>query len=386
MCWSMKNLMPSRLGVTGSLSDFSYIGTSALKLESVPEFAPFTGVMLLYDEENAYFSGDKSGRVLETSCPWATQEMADNMLASIKGYAYQPYEAVGAVLDPAAELGDAVRVGGVTGLLASAYTTFDALCASDISAPSDEEVVTEYGPFDSPIARELKRKVTLGRDYFGAKISKGKGIEITKTSTDGTQKSRAIFNSDVFAMYNDDGAEALYFDSNEGKFKFRGDVDITGGTMNINNNFIVDAKGNVTLSGNINLSAGEITWGENDPSPDVRDILDRRYGITYTTIGKVEIESPLIRGEEMQVSGSFQCLDEETGEITGHMGAAHGLDASGHTTSGVALARTYSSVNGLGSNYVIVTDGGVRMQCGSNSLTVTDTGAYFNGKYIATVE
>ena len=366
------------------MSDFSYIGTSALKLESVPEFAPFTGVMLLYDEENAYFSGDKSGRVLETFCPWATQEMADNMLASVAGFQYRPYEAARAILDPAAELGDAVRVGGVTGLLASAYTTFDAFCAADIAAPADEEVDHEY-PYESPATREMRRKVTLGRDYFGTRISKGKGLEIVRTAADGTKKSRAIFNSDVFAMYNDDGVEALYFDSNEGKFKFRGDVDITGGTMNINDNFIVDAKGNLTLNGNINLSGGSITWGDNDPSPDVKDILDRRYGITYTTIGKAVIESPLIRGEKMQVSGSFQCLDEDE-EITGYMGAAIGLDAGGNTTSGVALARDYTSAGGLGSNYVIVTDGGVRMQCGSNSLTVTDTGAYFNGKYIATVE
>lgn len=359
------------------MSDFINIGNNAFTLDTAPQFEPFTGVLLFYDEENAYFSGDESGRILEAYCPWATQEMANNMLASVQGYAYQPYESAGALLDPAAELGDSALVGGITGTLASVKTTFDALCSSDISAPADEEVDHEY-PYESPNTREMKRKVTLGRDYFGAKITKSKGLEITKTDKDGKTKSRAIFNSDVFAMYNDDGGEALYFDSNVGKFKFTG-------ILNVADNFIVDADGNVEVNGNINLSNRNIIWGDNDPATDVSGILDRRYGISYTKIGKAEIESPLIKGEDMQVSGSFRCLDEED-EITGYMGAAYGLDASGNSTSGVALARTYSSASGLGSNYVIVTDGGVRMQCGGNNITVTNTGAYFNGKYIATVD
>ena len=362
------------------MSDFINIGNNAFTLDTAPMFAPFTGVLLFYDEENAYFSGDESGRVLEAHCPWATQDMANNMLDSVKGYAYQPYEATSAILDPAAELGDSVFVGNVTGPLANVKTTFDGLAYADIAAPEDEEVDHEY-PYESPNSREMKRKVTLGRDYFGAKITKAKGLEITKTDKDGKKKSRAIFNSDVFAMYNDDGGEALYFDSNAGKFKFTG-------ILNVADNFIVDAEGNVEVNGNINLSNGNIIWGDNDPSPDVSGILDRRYGISYTNIGKAEIESPLIKGEEMQVHGSFQCLDEVDGEevVTGYMGAAHGEDSDGNPTFGVALARNYSSASGLGTNYVIVTDGGVRMQCGSNNITVTNTGAYFNGKYIATVD
>lgn len=262
------------------MSDFINIGNNAFTLDTAPQFEPFTGVLLFYDEENAYFSGDESGRVLEAYCPWATQEMANNMLASVQGYAYQPYESAGALLDPAAELGDSALVGGITGTLASVKTTFDALCSSDISAPADEEVDHEY-PYESPNTREMKRKVTLGRDYFGAKITKSKGLEITKTDKDGKTKSRAIFNSDVFAMYNDDGGEALYFDSNAGKFKFTG-------ILNVADNFIVDADGNVEVNGNINLSNGNIIWGDNDPSPDVSGILDRRYGISYTKIGKAE--------------------------------------------------------------------------------------------------
>lgn len=339
------------------------VGNAAISLETSPPFEPFSGVTVWYDDELAYRSGDDSGRQLELDCPWATQEMADTILEAVKGYVYQPYTASGALLDPAAELGDGVVVGDVYSVIASVNTEFDALCAADISAPSDEEVDHEY-PYETKTNREMKRKVTLGADYFGAKITKANGLEIVKTGADGKRGSRAVLNSDKLAFYTDNGLEALRFDPNTGRYKFTGDV-------------VVD--------GNINMSEGTITWGDNDPSPDVGGILDRIYGITYTKIGKAEIESPMIRGEEIQVSGSFQCLDDD-GSTKGYMGTAYGQSSTGEKTYGVALARTYSSASGLGSNYVIVTDEGVRMQCGINNITVTSTGAYFNGKYIATVD
>lgn len=270
-----------------------WVGNAAMSLETAPAFTPFTGVTVWYDDELAYQSGDDTGRRLELDCPWATQEMADNILASITGYAYQPYTATGALLDPAAELGDGVTVGGLYSVIASIDTVFDAMMSADISAPADEEVDHEY-PYESRTNREMKRKVTLGKDYFGAKISKANGLEITQQDTEGNQKSRMILNSDLMAFYNDDGSEALYFDVEAGKFKFAGDVAITGGTMNINDNFIVDEEGNVTLNGNIILSGGAITWGKNNP----------KTTISYLYSAKEDGSDP---HEEMRDTDYYRC-------------------------------------------------------------------------------
>lgn len=128
----------------------------AVSLDFSPAFAPFTGVRLWYDDEQYFFAGDETGRVLEADNPWATQAMAESVLASISGYSYQPFEAGSAILDPAAELGDGVNVGGVYGPLASITTRFDAMCAADIAAPADEEIDHEY-PYLSPAEREYKR-------------------------------------------------------------------------------------------------------------------------------------------------------------------------------------------------------------------------------------
>lgn len=128
----------------------------AVSLDTAPKFEAYTGVRLWYDDEQFFFAGDETGRVLEADNPWATQAMAESVLASVSGYSYQPFEAGSAILDPAAELGDGVNVGGVYGPLASITTRFDAMCAADIAAPADEEIDHEY-PYLSPAEREYKR-------------------------------------------------------------------------------------------------------------------------------------------------------------------------------------------------------------------------------------
>ena len=138
------------------MADYINVLNRAVSLDTAPAFQPFTGVRLWYDDEHFYFAGDETGRVLEQDQPWATQAMADSILASIRGFAYQPFEAGAAQLDMEAELGDGVNVGGVYSLLAEVNTTFGAMCASDLSAPSEEEVNHEY-PYKPKQQRQMER-------------------------------------------------------------------------------------------------------------------------------------------------------------------------------------------------------------------------------------
>lgn len=117
--------------------------------------------------------------------------------------------------------------------------------------------------------------------------------------------------------------------------------------------------------------------------------------IQETYIDSVRIKSPTIEGNEMIVYGSFQTkgYTDQGVVTTGYMGAAMGKDADGNSTYGVALGTDLSYGNLLTSNYVIVTNGGVRLETGWNSVTVTPNGihltctsgkAYYNGAEIAT--
>lgn len=113
-----------------------------------------------------------------------------------------------------------------------------------------------------------------------------------------------------------------------------------------------------------------------------------------TYISQTEIQSPTIKGNNIQVYGTFQTVghDGASEVTTGYMGAAKGkalINGEEVDSYGVALARTWNSSSYAVSNsYVIVTEYGVRLQFGTNSLTVSTDGiwltpkngkAYYNG-------
>lgn len=201
--------------------------------------------------ENAYTAGTEDGRVLEADCPWATQAMCNAILTKIEGYCYQGAVVDYAEITPAAELGDTVVCDGVAFNLAQASVTFDGAYAPTISAPADEEVDYEYR-YESETQRQLNRKATLGENYYGFRVTRENGIEVVNI-VDGVETTRMILNSSTQAFYNSNGDVALYFDAEAGQYKFVGDVTVLSGSLNINNNFIVDTDGNVTCNGSVIL-------------------------------------------------------------------------------------------------------------------------------------
>lgn len=140
------------------MSDHVFVGTRVASIESSPALEPISKIILLVDEENYYEAGDDTGRELEITCPFGTQEMANNLLAELGGYSYQPMTATDALMDPAAELGDAITVDGLYTVLATADYTFDSLLSSDISAPGEAEIESEY-PYISKQATDTNRKL-----------------------------------------------------------------------------------------------------------------------------------------------------------------------------------------------------------------------------------
>lgn len=245
------------------MSDRLFLGRQVVDFSAPPSFSPYSRVTIWYDDEHAYTAGDDTGRTLEVDCPWATQAMADNLLAKLSGYQYQPFSASGAILDPAAELGDAVTVGGIYTVLASIDLSADALGSADIGAPGEEEVDHEY-PYLSPQERAMQRKVTLGSLYYGTKITRQKGLEIVKTDGE-TEQAKAVLNADELSFYA--GSDrVLYFDPTTQTYKF-------AGVININDNFVVDRYGNLTLGGNV-VFTGESSFTQVQYSTDKETWVD----------------------------------------------------------------------------------------------------------------
>lgn len=155
--------------------------TNLYDMESSPAFDAFSGVQFYHDGVDLFAAGDETGRLLEIDCPWATQDMADNCYLAIMGYAYQPYDATDAEIDPAAEIGDAVSILGLESIIAEQTVTLGAADVSDISAPGDEEIDHEY-PYENPTQKATKR--ALAKAESAIKVSL-KGIESRVESAEG---------------------------------------------------------------------------------------------------------------------------------------------------------------------------------------------------------
>lgn len=161
----------------------------------------------------------RSGRAFEVDCPLVKpsqrQEVADALLAKVYGFSYQPYEADGALLNPAAELGDAITAFGVYGGLYKQNLTFGRLMVSGIGAPAEEEIDSEF-QFKPAQERRYARKFAdiaaefkIQADEISAKVS--------KVGSNSAQSFSWQLQEDHFSVFSGSN-EMLRIDSTGSKF------------------------------------------------------------------------------------------------------------------------------------------------------------------------
>ena len=108
------------------------------------QFDGFSKVVIIVSDEIEYSAGTDTGRTLTLNCPWGTQEIANNILQSIKGFQYRPMTAENALVDPSVEIGDGIRANGVYSGVYSLETKFTSNLPTTVSAPADEELYEEH--------------------------------------------------------------------------------------------------------------------------------------------------------------------------------------------------------------------------------------------------
>ena len=257
-------------------------------LESVP-----------VEVEQSVMAGDDTGRVLEADCPWATQAMVDNILPKIVGYCYQAATVQKALVSPALELGDTCICNGITFPVCQIVEDYADQYAPTISSPEDEQIDYEYR-YTNTMERQLKRKLTLNQNYYGFKVTREHGIEVTNI-VDGVETTRMVLNSSTQAFYNSNGDVALYFDAEAGQYKFVGDVTVLSGSLNINDNFIVDTDGNVTCNGSVILQGS-------DTKIKAPLIMSDSFAVFPEDATDVEIEA-------LTIPAGFNLYGRESGDL-----------------------------------------------------------------------
>ena len=259
--------------------DKTYLGRSIEDFAPGIESKPITKVELL--DENGDIvgvAGTDSGKTLTAKNPDGTNEMAQAILAKVSGYTHIGYEGQNAMIDPAAEIGDAVTVSSHYVPIVSTDSIFDSLLAVNISAPDADEIDDEY-PYKSPTQRQIERNMAKTRSL------------ITKTSEE--------------IMLKVEGIDGKY---TELKTTVDG-VTITdqSGTTKIKGSSIETASiaTNAISADQVNLT-GAISWADLDSNVRA-EINDRGdYNPSYiksSYIDRAKIVSPHIYGGDLYATG-----------------------------------------------------------------------------------
>lgn len=152
------------------MSDSIFLGSRAGRLDIGDIPSNISRVNLSVDSETYYTAGNDTGRTLEVTCAWASQAMANSILSAVQNVEYQPYTAGEALMDPAAEIGDGVVVGGIYSVVANENMSFSRLYNSEISAPDLDEVDDEY-PYESLERRQYDRELARTRSLISKSSS-----------------------------------------------------------------------------------------------------------------------------------------------------------------------------------------------------------------------
>ena len=330
------------------MSDKYYVGGDITSFADNGKYKPISRVTLLVDDENSLTAGDDTGMEVIASCPHATQPMVNSLLQAMKGYQYQAYEAGAANIDPAAELGDGVTVGGIYSPLSK--LSDDGRGYAGISSPGEAEMEDEY-PADGYITQEFNRKIVETRST------------ITKTSEEIMLKVEGIDGKYTEVKTTLDG---LTVTDQSGTTRIKGS---SIETESIAANSISADKLNLT---------GSITFGDLDAN--AQNSINTANSNASTAIAAAGNAQAAANGAVQKVSaweypGSTYIDGSKimTGTVmaTKLLGGTVGLLASDESIVG-ALNLAYTTTGiGLG---ILTSQGGIQIQSAGNLFMSAGTG------------
>lgn len=273
------------------MSDIVSVQRRISQLDVSPQFDSYSKVVIHVSDDTTYEYGTDTGRTLEFDNPFGSQQMCRDVLQRLQGYQYQPYTADGTILDPAAEIGDALNSAHVYGGIYTRSKTFGRLMKADVSAPQDEEIDHEY-KYENPETREFKRaiddvtaKLEIANDNINAKVSQTGGNNSSFGWTL-TASGFSLFSGNKEVLKCDSGgltvagniagtsgtiggftisSSALYTNNMSSMSSTQASgVHLSASGIKLGQNFRVDSSGNLTcanatITGTLNVGGTTIT-------------------------------------------------------------------------------------------------------------------------------
>jgi hypothetical protein len=241
----------------------------------------YTRIVVVYNPDDGLVfeagSGDEA-HTLYIENPFATPQIAQNLYSQLFGFSYNPVQ-MDARGYPQFDAGDRIVFGtpaeeytwnsadvawsdaeftwdGNDGNLPSGNTlllnlkyVFKGGLRMEFEAPARSEQQSEFrveGSITQQINRLRATTVREGRSYYGLTITRQRGLEIERED----HKSKLTLNSDEMD-WKVNGQSSLYFDAQAEKLKFRGDIEMLGGTISWSNVNAPDIDDIPNLSGRL---------------------------------------------------------------------------------------------------------------------------------------
>lgn len=314
------------------MSDKYYVGGDIISFSDNGKYKPISRVTLLVDDENSLTAGDDTGMEVIASCPHATQPMVNALLQTMKGYQYQAYEAGAANIDPAAELGDGVTVGGIYSPLSK--LSDDGRGYAGISSPGEAEMEDEY-PAEGYITQEFNRKIAETRST------------ITKTSEEIMLKVEGIDGKYTEVKTTLDGLTVT---------DASGTTKINGSSIKTDNLYVAAANITGTLTAN-QIQTGSIRVGD---LKDGSDYATKTYVNNNAGLSESEVNSAIETYID-ETSITAEKLRGRTVELLASSNQSIGSIELAYTTTGygIAINTTYGGIqlNSGGKIYLSAYDG-----------------------------
>ncbi len=338
------------------MSDKYYVGGDITSFADNGKYKPISRVTLLVDDENSLTAGDDTGMEVIASCPHATQSMVNALLQTMKGYQYQAYEAGAANIDPAAELGDGVTVGGIYSPLSK--LSDDGRGYAGISSPGEAEMEDEY-PAEGYITQEFNRKISKTRSLI-TKTSEAINLRIDGIDGDvsSLQVSLGNVQSEVSGKIDGNTAQSLInqsidtielsVSSGSGGSTFTlkaGSTTLSTNTLDLHVNAVnIDGTLNASQIQTGSIYVGDLADGSNYAT---KTYVDNNAGLSQTEvddridtyIDSTSITAEILRGRTVSLManrrteiGTIELVDTSTGygiSISTYDGGIH-LDSGGN--------------------------------------------------------
>lgn len=232
------------------MSDIVNVRKFVSSLKKQEEFDGYSGVTIVVSDEMEYSAGSDTGRTLTLECPWGSQKMANDILAKIRGWQYQPYTASDAHLNPAAEIGDGVSVGSVYSGIYQKDVSHGPLYTANLSAPGGEKINYKY-EYKSPTTRKIERQyketkasLTVLADQIMAEVT------ARQSDTETLSAALAVQANEISAKVSRSGGNSASFGWN---------LTADGWTLTSGGGTVLKAdKSGLSVTGKITATSGVI--------------------------------------------------------------------------------------------------------------------------------